>query len=135
MLKNYTPSEWKEETYYELVFDDGRGNGLCFPCDEAGNILPAPEHPSIDHNAVDEARRRNRDSAMEHPEKYVRFNKVIKQTHSYREPAYGLCECGAEFPMFNEYMGACECPGCGQWYNLFGQELLPPERWEEGDDW
>lgn len=130
MLKNYTPSEWKEETYYERVFDDGRGNGLCFsPCDEDGNLLPWQDE------AVNEARRRNLESALAHPEKYVRFNKVIKRTHEYKEPAYGLCECGAEFPMFNEYMGACECPGCGQWYNLFGQELLPPDQWGRYGDW
>lgn len=135
MLKNYTPAKWVEETYYELVFDDGRGNGLCFPCDEAGNILPAPVNDSVDHKAVDEARRRNRDYALAHPEKYVRFNKVIKQTHGYKELAHGLCECGKEVYLYNEYMGACECPECGQWYNLFGQELLPPNQWEEGDDW
>jgi hypothetical protein len=28
-------------------------------------------------------------------------------------------------------MGANECPHCGQWYNVFGQELLPPDQWEE----
>ena len=27
-------------------------------------------------------------------------------------------------------MGAFEC-ACGQWYNMFGQELNPPEDWEE----
>lgn len=130
MLKNYTPSEWKTETYYERVFDDGRGNGLCFsPCDENGNLLPWQDE------AVNEARRKNLESALAHPEKYVRFNKVIKQTHEYKEPAYGLCECGEEFPMFNEYMGACECPGCGKWYNLFGQELLPPDQWGRCEDW
>ena len=131
MLKNYTPSEWKTETWHELVFDDGWGNGLCFsPCDENGNILPWPESDP-NHLAIDEARRKNRDSALAHPEKYVRFNKVIKRTQEYKEPPQALCECGAEFPMLNEYMGACECPGCGKWYNLFGQELLPPDRWEE----
>lgn len=29
------------------------------------------------------------------------------------------------------HLGACEWPTCGQWYNLFGQKLLPPDRWEE----
>lgn len=132
MLKNYTPSEWKDETYYELVFDDGRGNGLCFQCDAGGDILPWPE-TDPKHLAIDEARRHNRDYALAHPEKYIRFNRVIKQTRSYKELAHGLCDCGEEVYLTNQYMGACECPGCGKWYNLFGQELTPPEQWEE--DW
>lgn len=131
MLQNYVPSEWKEETYYELVFDDGRGNGLCFPCDKDGNILPAPEHPSLDHNKVDEARQRNLQDALAHPERYVRFNKVIRETHEYKEMAHGTCKCGYELYLYNQYLGACECPECGRWYNLFGQELTPPDQWED----
>lgn len=46
-----------------------------------------------------------------------------------RPCAIGECKCGAEVPLMDQYMGACECPGCGQWYNLSGQELLPPEEW------
>ncbi len=49
----------------------------------------------------------------------------------YTKPAVGRCECGAEVELRNQYMGACECSGCGRWYNLFGQELLPPEQWEQ----
>ena len=125
MLKHYTPSEWKDVIEYNLVFDDGRGNGLCFACDKAGNLLP------FDDEAVNEARRRNRDTALLHPEKYVRFNKIVKETRRYSEPAHGLCDCGEEVYLYNQYMGACECPGCGKWYNLFGQELLPPDQWGE----
>ena len=130
MLKNYTPSEYVEETFYSLVFDDGHGNGLRFDCDAGGDILPWPE-TDPNHRAIDEARRRNREYALAHPEKYVRFNRVIKETRSYREPAHGLCDCGEEVWLTNQYMGACECPGCGKWYNLFGQTLLPPDRWED----
>lgn len=42
-----------------------------------------------------------------------------------------ICNCGCRFTLYSEYMGACSCPNCGQWYNIFGQELLPPENWEE----
>jgi hypothetical protein len=28
-------------------------------------------------------------------------------------------------------MGACQCENCGQWYNIFGQELIDPEYWED----
>ena len=37
--------------------------------------------------------------------------------------------------LFNQYLGACECPKCGQWYNLSGQELNPVNTWSQGDDW
>lgn len=134
MLKNYTRSERKTSIEYELVFDDGANNGYGFPCDKDGNLLPAPEHPSIDHNKVDEARQRNLQYALAHPEKYVRFNKVVKYERSYREPPRGLCECGREIVLYNQYLGACECE-CGRWYNLFGQELNPPSQWEEMEDW
>lgn len=125
MLKSYTPSQWTEKTEYQLVFDDGRGNGMAFDCDADGNVFPWAD------DAVEEVRRRNIADCMAHPEKYVRYNKVVAHTKNCKEPPVGLCECGEEFPMYNEYMGACECPGCGKWYNLFGQELLPPENWEE----
>ena len=53
----------------------------------------------------------------------------------YVEPAIMRCEnCGTEFDLTDEYYGACQCPECGQWYNLFGQTLLPPDEWEEDLD-
>ena len=125
MIQNFQPSEWKTEIWHELVFDDGRGNGLCFPCDENGK-------PKIDGN---EGAQINYAYALEHPEKYVRFNKVIKRERNYKEPAHGTCECGEEVELYNQYMGACECPNCGRWYNLFGQELNPVNTWRDGDDW
>lgn len=42
------------------------------------------------------------------------------------------CDCGEEFAaicMPPAY--ACDCPGCGQWYNSVGQKLKDPEFWEE----
>lgn len=50
-------------------------------------------------------------------------------------PATGVCKCGNRITLQNEYMGACECPYCGRWYNLFGQELNHPDTWRYGDDW
>ncbi len=54
-----------------------------------------------------------------------------KYTNTYTAPAVGKCKCGEEFELIDEYMGACQCPKCNQWHNLFGQELLPPDRWEK----
>ncbi len=53
----------------------------------------------------------------------------------YHEPRMAVCECGETFPLVAQYLGACECPGCGTWYNVFGQELNPVETWADGDDW
>lgn len=50
---------------------------------------------------------------------------------SYVEPALARCTCGTEFALTDEYMGACSCPNCGRWYNLFGQSLRNPSEWEE----
>lgn len=60
---------------------------------------------------------------------------IIKERESRYIPAIAKCDCGEEFPLENQYLGACECPGCGQWYNLFGQELNDPSTWSEGGDW
>lgn len=125
MLKDYRPAEWQEEVYYTLVFDDGRGNGCAFPCDENGN-LPDDLNPAAKENHA---------WCMQRPEHFVRFNKVIKNTHRYKEYASGVCECGQRIELWDQYLGACECPACGRWYNLFGQELNPPSTWREGDDW
>lgn len=129
MLKNYTPSEWIEEDFYELTFDDGHGNGCAFDCDADGNVFTYPDP------MVDKARRANLANCLANPERYKRYNKVVKYTRRFKEPAHGQCDCGAEVYLVNQYMGACECDLCGKWYNLFGQELLPPNQWKEGDDW
>lgn len=48
---------------------------------------------------------------------------------------YGICPCcGRRVCLggngFAPYMGLVECE-CGQWYNIFGQPLKPPEEWEK----
>jgi len=119
MLKNYVPSEYRTITEYHIVFDDGRGNGSWFPCDKDGN-LSKDLHPCAMENY------KNR--CMESHDKYVRFNEVIETKRRIRDEAHGTCSCGQEVYLSNEYYGACQCEKCGKWYNLFGQELLPPEK-------
>lgn len=128
MLKNYTPAEYRTVTEYELVFDDGRNDGFGFPCDKEGRLL----------QSVEEAAYENLAFCLAHPEKFERFNKVVEQRWRARENAHGTCSCGEEVELWNQYLGACECPNCGQWYNLFGQELTPPDKLgadEEAADW
>ena len=123
MLHNYVPSKYYTAVDYELVFDDGYYNGYCFPCDENGNLLQSEEE--------NPAAYANMRWCLEHPEKFERFNKIIKYTRQVRDNAHGICICGHEVELWNQYMGACQCPECGRWYNLFGQELVSSEHWEE----
>lgn len=120
MLKNLVPSEYKTYVEYELCFDDGENNGFGFPCDAQGNVDP---------NLMDAAKQ-NLAYCMANPEKFERWNKVVKYTRRVREPGHGTCSCGREVYLYDEYYGSCQCE-CGKWYNLFGQELLPPEQWED----
>lgn len=113
---------WTETiVQYELAFDDGRGNGFGFPCDENGNLLEGMHEAAI----------KNYKYCLENPGKFNRFNEVVKYTSTWRHRPTLLCNCGEEFELYRDYMGACSCPKCNQWYNLFGQELTPPSQWEE----
>ena len=122
MLKNYVPRSNHIETEYSLEFFRDRNGGCAFPCDENGNLLPF----------ACEAAKKNYEYCMNHPEEYTySFNRVRKESYRVSDPAHGTCECGEEVYLYNQYMGACECPNCGRWYNLFGQELIRPEYWED----
>ena len=123
MLKNIVEPEWKLNVFHELCFDDGHNNGFGFPCDAAGNPMPDLPEPA----------KKNLAYCLAHPEKFVRFNEVVRYEQDYREPGHGTCGCGQEVMLVNHYMGACQCPNCGQWYNLFGQELKSPHEWDDGD--
>lgn len=119
MLKNMTECEHKTEIFYELVFDDGHHNGFGFPCDANGNT-------SIEYQEAKD----NLNWCKQHPEKFKRFNEVVRYEREYVEPVSGDCSCGERIILTDQYYGACQCPQCGKWYNLFGQELLPPDQWE-----
>lgn len=121
MLQNYTPVRHYTVTEYQVVFDDGRNNGYGFPCDEHGNLFDDLTDVAI----------ANYKWCLDHPEKFVRFNEIIEYKFRTYDNAHGTCDCGNEVELFNEYCGACQCEKCGQWYNLFGQKLLPPTMWEE----
>lgn len=120
MLKDIVRGEYKVEVSYELVFDDGFGNGFGFPCNPNGTVI------NLRPEAV-----ANLAWCQEHPEKFKRANEVVMIRRTYRDEDYGTCKCGETVYLENQYHGACQCPNCGRWYNLFGQELLPPEAWEE----
>lgn len=55
---------------------------------------------------------------------------LTEDSWSYMENAKGICECGNEVELMDEYLGAFECPHCKRWHNILGQALLSPEYWE-----
>lgn len=112
-------------TSYDLQFFFDETGGYGFECDEKGNVL----------NTDNECAMRNYEWCLNHPEEFEIFNHIVKNTRTIREPDHGICKCGEKVWLTNEYMGACECPNCGQWYNLFGQELVHPKYWDRGYDW
>lgn len=120
MIQNYVPAQYEITDHYEVVFDDGHNNGFGFPCNEKGELLPGLTLEAV----------ANYKFCLENPNRFERFNKVIHRKHRSRTAPHGTCRCGKEIELYDHYCGACQCPHCGQWYNLFGQELLPPSEWE-----
>ena len=126
MINNFKVGEVVEKVDYELCFYRDYTGGFAFPCDENGNV---------DEN-MNPATIENYHWCMENKDKFpYYFNEVVKSCHSWREPNTGTCHCGQEMELVDQYMGACECPKCGQWYNILGQELNNPSTWSDGDDW
>jgi len=120
MLKNITRREPKTDIFYEVSFMHDANGGFGFPCDKEGNLKPL--HPDG---------QRNYEYCMAHPEKFsYEWNRIRRYEHHYIEPAHGDCICGRTVYLEDHYYGACQCD-CGRWYNIYGQELLPPEQWEE----
>lgn len=119
MMKDYKPAGWEEKIEKELVFDDGHDNGYVFHIEDDGElVLNDYNRPSYEY-------------CLAHPEKFARYNQIVKRKRIYKEYASGICDCGKRIELYNQYLGACECPYCGRWYSLFGQNLKNPDEWDE----
>lgn len=70
---------------------------------------------------------------MSHADEFEIAGELLHRSWRAHDPAHGTCSCGREVFLWDQYQGACECE-CGKWYNLFGQELVPPEYWHDDDD-
>lgn len=119
MIRNYKQGAWETQVDFTVEFDLDDYGGFSFPCDANGTPVLNPEA------------RENYEYCMKHPEKFQAWNVVRKHKWSWKNPATGDCICGEHIELIDEYEGACECPKCGRWYNLFGQELIHPKYWEE----
>jgi len=113
------------EESYELTLDPINDDkpAYWFDCDKNGNV-------NIDELSPSRLAKYNE---LIHDPEYEAVVTVI--SNSYTENAVAICECGNEIELYDEYLGACECPYCGEWHNMFGQHVTNPSCWSQGEDW
>lgn len=124
MLKIISKRYAQKAVSFELTFDDEHGNGYAFPCDAQGNVSPDMPEEAKESMAY----------CLAHPEDFVRSGEVVRNERVDMIPARGICPCGEEIELYDQYRGACQCPKCGHWYNIYGQSLVNPRYWEEDEN-
>lgn len=123
MIKNYIPSRREIHREYQIEYLRKDTSGFGFPCDSTGMLLPF-ENPYIE---------KNYEWCKEHEDEFEVKGEFRVFKWNYTVPAEGDCICGEHIQLWDQYHGACDCPKCGRWYNLFGQSLINPEYWEEDE--
>ena len=121
IIKERTPEVIKEY-YIEFKYKDDPEAGFCFPANRRG----APKFSSMPPEAI-----RNYEACL--TDKRLTAGEFVTRTHTYMNPAVGLCSCGKEVILECDHSGAVQCE-CGRWYNLFGQSLIDPKYWYRDDD-
>jgi hypothetical protein len=116
----------RTEKSYWINFDckDDHSCGFIFPANSDGTpaLDKMPEEAKMNYFAC-EASTNKFDRWLEERE-----DQVV-------DYAVGRCRCGAEVELFDgAWMGAVQCEKCGKWYNIYGQELVDPEYWEDPFD-
>ena len=120
MLTNYVyPKKVVDYVYSVEFLRPGGQSGFSFPCEKDGTLLP-----------MSDCAEKNYQWCINNASEFETYNYISRRRQVTSTPAHGHCECGREVYLYNQYLGACECE-CGRWYNLFGQELNPPQYWEE----
>lgn len=120
MITIIKPRSTKEIVEHSIEFTNDEGAGFRFDADERGNVI-----------LENDCQRESYEQAIANPEEYKQYNEHTVRRFIITEPAVGRCRCGEKVTLESRYYGACQCGRCGQWYNVFGQELVPPECWEE----
>ena len=120
IIKNRTPVEEVRRTI-EFDWPDEPGAGYSFEADEAWNPIFLCELGKENYNACMSGK--------------FKINGPFRRENRFTrmEPAQGKCSCGTVVELVDQYQGACQCPGCGRWYNMFGQALIDPEYWEDDE--
>jgi hypothetical protein len=101
---------------HEFRYKNTPSAGFSFDIDESGNFVN-PEHEKSFADALD------------NPD--MDYLGIETTTSHFIDPAVGQCGCGETVYLTDSWHGTTECPKCGRWYNAAGQELIPPQYWEE----
>ena len=105
-----------QRTVYQLNFCDRRTGEICFG-------FPATADGVISLQEMEEPAKENY-AAVSKNEAYVpRFE---GRKFVFRERTRKCSRCGARVTLEGD---SC-CRKCGKWFNGFGEEILPPERWQ-----
>lgn len=127
MLKIIRERSTHTEVKHYIEFTDADGCGYSFPCDQNGNVR-FDEHDA----EIARVQRENYAEAMADKERFTcQYAQFVTRRYTVTDNAIGKCVCGEEVELYDRYQGACSCPKCGQWYNMFGQSLVDPEYWED----
>ena len=124
MLTAMTPRQRRTADEFSRRFDyiGHTGWGFAFPCNEQGEPIGFywPEA------------RANLDACLDPKNPLGVVDRgVVRNTHSWIEPATGICRCGTRVELYDSLYNECE--GCGQGYNGCGRELAPVSQWEPED--
>ena len=116
----------EEDKEYRLAYEDRQGDGYSFPCDKQGRVL-------WDKCSSPDIIKKSLAYCKSHPEMWQRKNGEVVTRISWTR--YGICpRCGRRVYFvgggWSTSIGVAECE-CGQWYNVFGQAIKPPEDWED----
>lgn len=127
MLKIIRERSTHTEVKHYIEFTDADGCGYSFPCDQNGNVR-FDEHDA----EIARVQRENYAEAMADKDRFTcQYAQFVTRRYTVTDNAIGKCVCGEEVELYDQYQGACSCPKCGQWYNMFGQSLVDPEYWED----
>jgi hypothetical protein len=118
MTKLIRISERKKEETYSIVYKykNSPGSSFSFGCNKDGVLLPmtAPAFVSLEY-------------VKTHPDLFYEPIKEI-YVHRWTEPAMIECNCGEYLTLDDPMTNVCKC---GQYYNGYGQQLVPPSQWGE----
>lgn len=142
MLKIISERHKESRTEYRLQFDvkgERAGNGFSFPLlSKDSDIIPVMETEYGSNQYVpcteEECTWWKSYLSVKDDREHYKEPYVAAQTWYWTEPAHAICECGTEILLEDDFLGTCQCPVCGQWYNMFGQEVLDPEEYKEDLD-
>ena len=130
MAKIIKPREKKTRTEYRLEFYDKATDEVCwgFPLLNGKGTEPVPCTYTSEHEPCTEEECTWWDNYIKAKEDDSLYSEEEKIEWSWIDPSVAICECGREITLDYD---AQECEHCGRLHNMFGQELLPRNMWEE----